>query len=248
MKTLLLDIETSPNTAFVWGLFDQNIPITAIRESSGVLCWSAKWLGKKEVMFSSVVKDGEKNMLKKIHKLLDEADAVIHYNGTRFDIPTLNKEFLLKGMTPPSPYRQIDLLRTMRSSFRFTSNKLDYVSQQLGIGEKTKHAGYQLWIDCMAKKPAAWKKMEQYNKQDVVLLEKAYERVRPWVKNHPNFNLYDGGLCCPTCGGSKYQARGVARTTTATYHRYQCITDNCGKWFRGDKVAEHVKPAFTGLN
>ena len=74
-------------------------------ESSYVMCWAAKWLGKKEVFFSSIMENTHKQMIKKIYKLLEEADAVIHYNGTKFDIPTLNKEFLLLGLTPPSPYR-----------------------------------------------------------------------------------------------------------------------------------------------
>ena len=70
-------------------------------------------------------------MLEGIHKLLDEADAVIHYNGKRFDIPSLNKEFLLNGMFPPAPFKEIDLLTVARGRFRFVSNKLDYVAQQL---------------------------------------------------------------------------------------------------------------------
>jgi DNA polymerase III epsilon subunit-like protein len=96
-------------------------------------------------MFSSIL-NGKKTMLKKIHSLLDECDAVIHYNGTRFDIPTLNKEFLEAGMPPPSPYHQIDLLKTSRKEFRFPSNKLDYVARALGLGQKTKHEGFELWI------------------------------------------------------------------------------------------------------
>ena len=124
MKILLLDIETAPNTAYVWGLFKQNISISQIVDSSAMLCWAAKWLDNEDVMFSSIM-GGRKKMLQRIHKLLDEADAVVHYNGSRFDIPTLNKEFLEAGMSPPSPYAQVDLLKTARQQFRFPSNKLD---------------------------------------------------------------------------------------------------------------------------
>ena len=119
------------------------------------MCWAAKWLGESDITFASVQHTDSKAMLSGIHQMLDEADAVIHYNGTKFDIPTLNKEFLLHDMPPPSPYKQIDLLRTVRSTFRFTSNKLDYVTQQLKLGGKTKHEGHELWIKCMANDPAA---------------------------------------------------------------------------------------------
>jgi len=128
LKILLLDIETAPNVAHVWGMWQQNVGLPQLIDSGYVLCWAAKWLGDSDVMFGSVVKDGPKRMLKRIHKLLGESDAVIHYNGTKFDIPTLNKEFLLHGIEPPAPYQQIDLLRTARSKFRFASNKLDYVA------------------------------------------------------------------------------------------------------------------------
>ena len=234
MKILLLDIETSPNTAYVWGLWKQNISLSALQESSTVLCWAAKWLGEKEVMFDSVYQSKPEKMLKRIHALISEADAVVHYNGTKFDMPTLNKEFLLHGMEPPAPYKQIDLLRTMRSQFRFPSNKLDYVADKLGFGNKHE-TSFQLWIDCMNNDPKAWKQMERYNKHDVILLEKVYKRVLPWIKSHPNHNLHSGEEhVCPNCGGTKIQRRGTARTISGSYQRYQC--QDCGTWSRSTKT------------
>jgi uncharacterized protein YprB with RNaseH-like and TPR domain len=142
MKILLLDIETSPLTAHVWGLWQQNVGLPQIVDSGRTLCFAAKWLGEDKVIFSSVEKTNPKRMLLKIWDLLEEADAVVHYNGTKFDIPTLNKEFLLNDLTPPAPYKQIDLLRVARSQFKFPSNKLDYVANVLGLGKKTKHIGH----------------------------------------------------------------------------------------------------------
>ena len=188
MKILLLDIESSPNVAHVWGIWQQNVGLNQLMESSYVLCWAAKWLGEDEVMFDSVHVSKPKKMLRRIHDLISEADAVIHYNGTKFDMPTLNKEFLLHEMNPPAPYKQIDLLKQVRSQFRFPSNKLDYVAQRLGLGSKTAHEGHELWVKCMANDKDAWKRMEEYNVQDVVLLEKLYNRLLPWIKNHPNRN------------------------------------------------------------
>src|SRR3990167_1796147 len=205
MKILLLDIETSPNTVHVWGLFKQYVGINQIIDSSYVLCWAAKWYGKNEVYFDSIYTSKPKMMLKRIHKMLDEADAVVSYNGAKFDIPTLNKEFLLYGMLPPSPIKQIDLLRTARSQFRFPSNKLDYIAQALGLGKKTTHTGHQLWIDCMNKDPTAWAIMEEYNINDVFLLEQVYDKLKPWIKNHPHVGVHnDTPLACPTCGGTNY--------------------------------------------
>lgn len=246
MKILFLDIETAPNLAYCWGLFDQNIPITAIKESSSILCWASKWQGDKTIMFDSVHKSGMKKMLKGIHKLMDEADAICHYNGTRFDIPTLNKEFILNDMVPPAPSKDIDMLRTARSRFKFTSNKLDYVAQALDLGGKAKHTGYQLWIDCMAGDAKAWKSMERYNKQDVVLLERVHDKLLPWIKNYPNTNLYSARDACPSCGEKKLQARGTAVSVNIKYQRYQC--QGCGAWSKGEKSELHVKAKFKGLH
>lgn len=229
IKILLLDIETAPNTAYVWGLWKQNISISQIVDSSSLLCWSAKWYGTDDVLFNSIMNPGKKRMLKNMHSLLDKADAVIHYNGSRFDIPTINKEFLEAGLLPPSPYKQIDLLKTARQQFRFPSNKLDYVAQTLGLGKKHGHEGFELWIKCMNKDPAAWKTMEKYNIQDVILLEKVYEKFLPWIKSHPNRGLFNNmSHVCPSCSSSNLIRRGFNLTQAGKYQRYQCT--DCGTW------------------
>jgi DNA polymerase elongation subunit (family B)/rubredoxin len=233
-KILLLDIETSPNTAHVWGIWQQNIGLSQLLESSYTMCYSAKWLEDDTMYFDSVYKSDPIDMLTGIHNLIDEADAVIHYNGSKFDMPTLNKEFLLHGLTPPSPVKHIDLLQVAKKQFRFVSNKLDYVAQALGLGKKTSHTGHDLWIQCMANNPQAWALMEEYNKQDVVLLEKVYYKFRPWIKHHLNLSIFnDDELVCPNCGGKHHQKRGYAVTTVSKFQRYQC--QDCGNWFRGNK-------------
>lgn len=229
MKILLLDIETSPLTVYTWGLWNQNINIKSIVDSGSVLCWAAKWLGDEDTQFMSVKHDGMKKMLKKMHKLLDEADCVVHYNGTRFDIPTLNKEFIKHNFPPPAPYAQVDLLKTARRSFRFPSNKLDYISQALGIGSKQEHEGFGLWIKCMQGDNEAWQRMKEYNIQDVVLLEEVYLRFLPWIKGHPNRGIVDNlAFSCPHCGSSKVQKRGWNYSQFGRYQRYQCT--ECGAW------------------
>jgi len=234
-----LDIETAPNVVHVWGLYEQTVSINQIIAAGYVMCWSAKWYKESGVIFDSIKKSSTKNMLKNIHSLMESADAIIHYNGKKFDIPTLQKEFLLYGMTPPATYKQIDLLSTARDQFRFTSNKLDFIAQQLGLGKKIPHTGHQLWIDCMANDMKAWKLMERYNKNDVVLLEKVYDKFLPWIKHHPNRMIYDGKDGCPTCGGKKYQSRGFDYTKLNKYRRFRCMS--CGTWFRSNKAETHLK-------
>lgn len=234
MKILILDIETSPMTGLIWGLWDQNISYKHIQVEGSVICYAAKWLGEKEVFFDSINKSSKKDMLKSVHKLLSEAEALISFNGINFDVKHLNAQFLLHKMKPPSPFKNIDLLRTAKSRFKFPSNKLDYIAKRLGLGQKTAHEGMELWIKCMAGNKRAWKVMETYNRQDVILTEKAYYKLLPWIRNHPNSNLYHSGRSCPSCASPRLQKRGYSTSAVGTYQKYSCMA--CGSWSQGKKV------------
>ena len=232
MKLLLLDIETAPNVAHVWGLYNQNVGINQILSTGYVMCLAAKWVGEDDVTFRSIQHHGRKKMLAKVHSLLDRADAVITYNGQKFDLPTLRKEFLIERMLPPAPFKSIDLYRVMKSEFRFASNKLDHVLRELKIGKKIAHKGHDLWTACMAGDKDAWERMRAYNINDVVQMEPLYQRLLPWIRVHPNAGLYDepGIPVCVNCGSGKLQRRGYAKTLANKYVRLQC--QSCGTWCR----------------
>ena len=233
MKILLLDIETAPNTAYVWRLFKENVSLGQLIETSYVMCWSAKWLDEPEVFFSSVYHNGQITMLKTIRDLLAKADVVIHFNGKAFDIPTLNREFLIYGLEPPAPYKQVDLMLVAKDKFRFVSNKLDHIAQELDCGKKHETT-FKLWVDCMNNDIEAWSKMREYNINDVNVLERVYKKMLPWIDNHPNLAAYaDGAPCCPNCGSLEIQARGYAYTDVSKFQRYVC--KSCHKWFRDGK-------------
>lgn len=200
-----------------------------------ILSYSAKWYGGDEVMFNSIKRSNTRTMLKAVHDLLTEADAVVHYNGKKFDIPTLNREFLLYDMLPPAGYKQIDLLPIVRRQFKFPHNKLDYVAQALGCGGKVKHAGFEMWLGCMAGDEESWAKLQEYNIEDVLITERVYVKLLPWIPNHPNVGLYNNlADVCPNCGGKHLQRRGYSFTSVGKYQRYQC--NDCGSWSRGKKT------------
>ena len=129
-KILILDIETRPNLAWVWGIWQQNINLNMLIETSEMICWAAKWYGEKEIFFMSTFHDGKKKMVQGIRKKLDEADFVVHYNGHSFDIPHINRAILLANLTPPSPYTQVDLIDTARRKFKWQSNKLEEICKE----------------------------------------------------------------------------------------------------------------------
>jgi len=218
---------------YSWGLWDQNHSIDHIIDHGGMICFAAKWAGSKEVFFYSDHTDGHEKMVAEAHRLLSEADVVVTYNGDRFDIKKLNNEFMLAGMAPPRPFRSIDLMKVNKARFDLPSRKLDYLVRQSGVGQKVKHTGFDLWIDCMAGDETAWKLMEKYNRGDVIVTERAYLRLLPWIVNAPHLGMFvaDAGFICPYCGSKSLNRDGLTHTYVQSYALYQCA--KCEGWVRG---------------
>lgn len=237
-RILLFDIETMANLAFVWGKYEQNV-IQYEREWF-MLSFAYKWLGEKTTYVKSLPdfrgytkdKKNDKALVQALWSLFDEADIIIAHNGNSFDIKKANAKFIEHGLKPPSPYKQIDTKLVARRYFNFNSNKLDDLANILGLGRKIDTGGFELWMDCVAGKKNAWRKMCTYNKHDVVLLEKVYLKLRSWMVNHPHVGvLSDEKEACPSCGKHSLQRRGYAiRGNKTRVRRLQCTS--CGGWMQ----------------
>lgn len=233
-KILHLDIEISPVLVTVWGLFNNRVINPGnIQGNSEVLTWAALWDGDDHVLYDNLAQSTKREMITAIHKLIDEADIVVTYNGNSFDLRILNKEFLELGLPPPAPYISVDLLRVVRKNFRFTSNKMDYVCAALGLPTKMEHRGHEMWLEAMSGSKKALREMSEYNVQDVVMLEALYGRLRPWITN-VNYSVFEQDMVCPHCGGRHYQHRGYRHTKAGVYKRYQCQRKGCEGWFHGN--------------
>ena len=233
-KVLILDIETAPIRAYVWGIWQQNVGTHQIQSDWFCLTWAAKWLFEDKVYSGKlkpkeVAEQDDKRIIWGIWHLVNEADIVIAHNGAKFDIPRLNSRFIINGLNPPLPYQIIDTLVHIRRQFGFTSNKLDYVNKLLNL-ERKKDTNFELWERCMKGEGSALKEMEEYNIQDVRILEETYLVIRPWIKPHPNMGLFildESANRCPNCGSDKLSEQGKCYNTTANvYELMRC--DNCG--------------------
>ena len=127
-QILVLDIETSPNIAYVWRFFKENVGAKQVLANGTMLSFAAKWLGEKDVVYEDVSNQTEKQMLEKMFALLDQAEVVVAHNGNKFDLPHIQGRGLVLGLKPPSPYKQIDTVRVARDQFNFPSNSLEYLS------------------------------------------------------------------------------------------------------------------------
>lgn len=233
IKTLLIDIETAPALAYIWDLKTRYVPLQRVVEDGHVLCFAAGWLGDDHLEFYSRWDDGEENMVKHAWRMLDEADAVVHYNGTKFDIPRLNVEFLKYRMGPPSPSHQIDLYHTVSRKFKVLSKSLRHMLDVLDLDNKLEHKGMELWTGVMHGNKEDQSTMEEYNVQDVIVLERLYEELLPWIAGHPNVALWmepSDEPKCPHCGSTDLRFKGYKRTSVLTYRQYRC--NGCGSYPR----------------
>ena len=206
-KILILDIETSPMKAYVWKRWKENISLDQTISEWFMISWSAKWLNSSDIMgevltSEEAVNEDDFRIVKSLWLLLDEADIVIAHNGSRFDIPKINSRFIIKGFPPPKPYKQIDTLITAKKVFGFSSNKLDALATYFNIPNKIE-TDFELWKKSIEGDKEALSYMLKYNKQDVIILEKVYLKLRPWIYKHPNINSINGINKCPFCGSTK---------------------------------------------
>ncbi len=245
-KTVYLDIETAPSTGYYFDKWKEN-NIVATIENWYILSYAYKVEGEKTIHCRALPdypgykkdKTNDRALLVDLLGLMNDADIIIAHNGDRFDIRKINARILVHNLGIPSPYKTVDTLKVARKYFMFDSNRLDEVSRYLGVGGKLPHLGIKMWKDCMAGDMKMWKMMKEYNKQDIVLLENLYHRVRGWMTNHPNVNLVDAKRgSCPTCGSERLQKRGLATVKGLAgkvitkgprkVQRLQCT--ECGSW------------------
>lgn len=230
MKILIYDIESSPNLGYSWGKYEQNV-LGFVRETY-MLCYAYKWYGEQETHVVALPdfpsykksKTDDKALVKSLWDLFNLADVIIAHNGDKFDIKYTNGRFLVHGLTPPTTYKTIDTLKVARNRFKLNSNSLNDLGALLKLGKKVETGGFDLWLGCMAGEKEAWEKMKEYNKQDVDLLELVYEKLRPWVKNHPNLVFNSDRPACPYCQNETMWKLGTE--AFGTRQRWRC--KQCG--------------------
>lgn len=249
-KIGLIDIETAPITAHVWGLFDQTVGLNQIETEWAILSFCFKPLGapRSELVYldTSAKADprDDHELVAKLWEIMDEYDFLIAQNGKRFDMRKIRARMIQQGMPPPSPCKVIDTMLMAKQVAAFTSNKLEWLSAHLAKVKKSKHKefpGFELWAECLKGNPAAWKAMRKYNIPDVLSMEGVYLTLRPWVEGHPNVAVYmeDNEQRCGRCGSDDLQQRGYQYTNTGKYHRFCCNT--CGGWSRSRYTINSLK-------
>lgn len=238
MKIVIWDIETTHNLAAIFRLFEDYTSHENIIQERYVVSAAWKVLGEKEVHSVSVLDDPKRfaknphddlHVIKTLHKVLSEADAIVAHNGDQYDIKFTEGRMLAHGLEPLPPIPSIDTLKVAKSRLLLNSNKLDYLARYLGFGKKISTKN-ELWLRVLQGEKKAIREMLDYNKHDVVLLEKVFLKLRPYCANHINRQLFGQSKGCPRCGSNHVQSRGTHKAISRTYQRFCCM--ECGGWFR----------------
>ena len=221
-KRLFFDIETSPNIGFFWSSgYRINVPYQNIIKERAIICISYKWAGEDKVYHLSWDEEqNDKDLLIKFMGIANEASELVGHNGDKFDLPWIRTRCLYHGIPCFPSYVTIDTLNQARSNFRFNSNRLDYIADFLGIGHKME-TGFNLWKEIVLdNSKEALKKMVEYCDNDVILLEKVYNRLSNYVPHKTHYGMLNTGNkgTCPECGSThlsyvqtRYTAMGTAR-------------------------------------
>ena len=249
LKVLFLDVETAPMIGYWWSRWNQNLGLDQTVSEWFILSWSAKFGGDdkmyKGVLTSEEAKsEDDSRIMIDLWNLLNQVDCVVTHNGIKFDHKKINTRFILNGLPPTRPFRIIDTLKVVKENFAFSSNKLDNLLIQFGLDRKL-DTNFKLWKDCMAGDEIALARMSEYNDWDVISLEKAFIRLKPWVKNFPNYVLYNDIEdidVCPTCGSKHLFEDGTYTTVANRYQLYRC--NECGSISRRRK-ADKIKITIT---
>lgn len=242
------DLEISPTEGFFWG-GKYETHILKITHPWVILSFSVKFSDGRHITkglcdykgYKGGVLD-DKPLTTELHKLLEPVDILIHQNGDKFDVRKLNTRIVVHGLKPLSPKRTVDTLKIARTKFGFTSNTLDDLATELGIGRKTHHEGFTMWEGCMDGNTYYWRKMKKYNRNDVVLTDEVAKILIPFASNLPNMDTYSPVTICtrPGCGGRKLHHRGYSVNKTTKYAKIQC--QDCGGWSRAPLNLATKKP------
>jgi hypothetical protein len=245
-RIIILDFETGPDLKEALNCWTQlsNYPGQTLKgQVQSIWCFGWKVLGSaaSEVKcawdfpaWKDDVND-DRALITYVKEVLSGADAIITQNGKRFDFPVLQTRLLKWDMDLLDPdINHIDTKCAKRGNLSLISKSLNNMGRFLLDEMKMDHEGWQLWVKTHGRDMIAAEIMRNYCRQDVLLLEKLYYKLRPILSKIPNHNLFSPMRenSCPSCGSTRLKSNGKRFTSARAYRRYICL--DCRTWCRTD--------------
>ena len=234
-KTLLFDIETLPNLCFTWGVGKQYVGYENIHKERKIACICYKWLGEAPIYSLAMDMslhnlnkrddDADRKLLADFAIVYRRADLAVGHNSIAFDKAIIRSRLVKYKMPDITPVIMDDTY-IQTKGIGFTSHKLDYISQYLGLGEKKPHP-YKLWKDVMGGSKQALLDMVDYCKGDVRLEERVYKWLLPYMSSKFNRAVFAGDpTMCPSCGEKRLRKEGTRSLLGGLKQKWVCMS--CG--------------------
>lgn len=241
---LSYDIETTYVKADVWRPgYNLNIGYDSIDKNflegrTHIICVSYKWAHEKEarLIHSGVDFKGEGRLIERFDKIVNKAHIVLAHNGDHFDMKQFNTLRLINKLPPVMWPSSEDTLKMLRKNFKFSSNRLDYISSLL-LGKGKNKMSFDDWRAVVELKcPKARKKMFKYCIKDTVDLDKDAKIILPYIQTTQTKLMArrDVEDCSNyLCKNPHIIKAGTMRTLKGDFQKYKCTT--CGHNHTGSK-------------
>lgn len=236
IRRLFWDIETSPNMVFSWRCGGKIFigPDSIIKERA-IICVCYKWEGSKKVHHLTWNNGDDKELVKAFAPVIEEADELVAHNGDKFDLRWFNGRCLIHGMDPIPQVKTVDTLKIARKHFYLNSNRLDYISKLLFGNGKT-NTDFDLWKNIVLNNDEkAMKKMVKYCKNDVIILEKVWDKLRDYAAPATHAAVVESGnpadrWMCAHCGSDNV-IKSKTRITAKGDRQHQMKCNDCGRYY-----------------
>lgn len=238
---MFLDIETLPNQGLFFDTYSERaIPLDFIVKPKSICVIGFKFSNEKEVtVLVTAEAYNDKDILEQVLPEMEKPDYIIWHFGEGFDRKFLEGRLFANGLPPLPPTASIDTYKLAKNKWGKTlnSNKLDHLAKLCGVPGKTK-TDASLWVRCAQGNIEAMEEMALYNRNDVLVLEAVYNKLKGNIKSKINHNLKhdDAVLRCNTCGSTDLTLKGHELTAQTLRHRWQCGA--CKNWTPSKQVKQ----------
>ena len=203
---------------------------TVVRQPrTTIVC--AKWYDRPEVIqLAEWDAGGRKTFLRKVHRLMEQADIIVGHNVDNADIPWLLGDLHIEaGLPPLPPFKTVDTLKVLRRQFKSGApfKSLDAFCQIVGIPAKTDRYDRLAMERAVSEKSIEDReRLTAYCAGDVIATQGLYDWARPHIKNHPAL-FVDGKDKLTTCHRCGNETEMIDRRYVAnvlTYSMRKCVS------------------------
>lgn len=224
-KILIYDIEVSPCQGWFWRTGKTVIGHNQIWSPGKIICISYRftdWPDTKVVNLKWDSTQSDEKLVKQFYKVAEEADVIVGHNGDSFDKKWINTRLAYYEHPTIRHVDTEDTLKMCRRQFNMASFRLDYICKFFKIPGKLSTSS-DLWERVVRfNDRKALKEMGEYCDNDVIILDKLWKRIYPYVNHKINMSVYTGSDVCPECGDKEYSKWGTRMTRAGTYQRFRC--------------------------